>query len=355
MGSVLGVAAADAVPDVALAVFRLFAATVSSDPPVVSSASASFVSAPLPPPSSAPPSLPLRFPPAATSAAPFAASPSRPFGAAPDDVFDAGYPDAVPQYPDAAVPAVVPDSFRAEFRWMLSYVIDLFPQSAGSPSVAPPPRALFEDFFGPALIPPQPIHFNWFERVHTALTDADARMASFLVSGRSAFSFLPSRAPAYAVHGEFAQINPSILSLFERPLCPHYKLGLTIREAAALESSFRAQPEALSHSMWILSGLLAFVRLQGFAPEDAVLFNTLVMSLSKCLAHQALISASHTAFIALKRRKFYLSHLPAYFSDVNKKAMLSSLAVCAGFLSLMSLFTRRYSSLFFTAVTTGPG
>ena len=80
--------------------------------------------------------------------------------------------------------------------------------------------------------------------------------------------------------------------------------------------------------MWLLSGLLAFVRLQSFAPEDAVLFNTLVTSLSKSLAHQASVSASHTVFIGLKRREFYSSHLPAYFSDVNKRAMLSSLTFC---------------------------
>ena len=29
---------------------------------------------------------------------------------------------------------------------MLLLIVDLFPQAAGSPSVAPPPRALFEDF-----------------------------------------------------------------------------------------------------------------------------------------------------------------------------------------------------------------
>ena len=69
-----------------------------------------------------------------------------------------------------------------------------------------------------------------------------------------------------------------------------------------------------------------------FAPEDSALFNTLVTSLPKSLAHQASLSASHTAFIALKRQQFYLSHLPAYFSDINKRAVLSSPAVCAEYL-----------------------
>ena len=91
----------------------------------------------------------------------------------------------------------------------------------------------------------------------------------------------------------------------------------------------RFHSEALSHSLWLLSALLAFVRLQGFSPFDASLFNTLVTSLSKCLAHQASLSASHTAFLGLKRRQFYLSHLPAYFSEANKRAMLVSPVVCA--------------------------
>ena len=103
--------------------------------------------------------------------------------------------------------------------------------------------------------------------------------------------------------------------------------------------------------MWVLSGLLGFVRLQNFAPADSSLFNTLVMSLSKSLAHQATLCACHTAFLVLKRRQFYLSHLPAYFSDVNKRSMLAAPAVCTDFLfaeadvSCLLLDTQTSSSL----------
>ena len=106
-------------------------------------------------------------------------------------------------------------------------------------------------------------------------------------------------------------------------------LGITIGDAMALEASSRAQSEALSYAMWVLSGLLGFVRLQGFTPADPALFNQLVSALSKSLVHQAQISASHTAFLCHRRREFYLSHLPAYFSDVSKRSMLSSPAVFA--------------------------
>ena len=99
-----------------------------------------------------------------------------------------------------------------------------------------------------------------------------------------------------------------------------------------MESSLEGQSEAMSHSMWVLSGLLGFVRLQNFAPADSSLFNTLVTPLSQSLAHQASLCASHTAFLMLKRRQFYMSHLPAYFSDINKRSMLEAPAVCSDFL-----------------------
>ena len=129
--------------------------------------------------------------------------------------------------------------------------------------------------------------------------------------------------------GGAAPVNPSLLSLFERRLKPSNHVSLSIREAAAFEAKLHSQSGALSHSMWVLSALLAFVRLQNFAPEDSALFNTLVTSLSKSLAHQANMTATHTAFLGLKRRQFYLSHLLFYFSDVNKRAMLSSPLVLA--------------------------
>ena len=60
-----------------------------------------------------------------------------------------------------------------------------------------------------------------------------------------------------------------------------------------------------------------------------MLFNSLVTSLSKSLAHQANFTATHMAFLGLKRRQFFLSHLPSYFSDVAKRSMLSSPVVLA--------------------------
>ena len=87
-----------------------------------------------------------------------------------------------------------------------------------------------------------------------------------LAPGRADASVLPQRVSQYAVRGEFASgaavpVNPSLLSLFERSLRPLLQLGISLCTVALLESSSCFHSEALSHSLWLLSGVLVFVRL----------------------------------------------------------------------------------------------
>ena len=302
-------------------------------PFVSSSTTPSVPSAPLVPPLSS--SSSAGVPPFTSSFFHSAPSfdPASSFGfASAEDLPEDSPPDAVPRVLDPGL-AAVPEAARSEFRRMLAFIVDLFPQAAVSPSVPPPLRALFEGFFFSSTPSSSPIYLNWFERIRSVLSEADSRLASFVASGRGDF-LLPSRSPVYAVHGDFALggaalVNPSLLSLLDRRLKPSHHLGLSIHEAAAFQGSLRSQSEALSHSMWVLSALLAFVRLQHFAPEDAALFNNLVTSVSKSLAHQANLTATHTAFLGLNQRQFFLSHLPSYFSEVSKQAMLLSPVVLA--------------------------
>ena len=296
---------------------------------------------------------PPAFHPLSGHSVPPSAPPLSEFDSGADDAFAPGFGDpdssgAVTPDPGAPTPSPLSDSARAEVRRMYQYLVDLFPQSAGSSPAPLPPRALFEEFFAASPSPHQPVFLSWFERIQSTLSDADARILALLASGRHESSLLPPRLSQYSVgggsaSGSAAQVNPSLLAMFEHPLRPSTHLGLTLREASLLESSSRALSEAQSHAMGLLSGLRGFVRLQGFSPSDSQLFNTLVSSLSKCLAHQASVSASLTAFMGVKRRQFYLSHLPAYFSNVNKRAMLAAPIVCADSLFLESDVTRLLS------------
>ena len=145
-------------------------------------------------------------------------APPRPDPSVPDDAaFDPDFadPSALGPEPPLAPPV------RAEIRRMYSYVVDLFPQAAGSPAAPPPPRALFEDFFVASPSSHLPVFLDWFARVRTSLSEADARLASLLASSRPDSSLLPQRMSQYAVHGDFASsavpVNPSLLSMLSIP------------------------------------------------------------------------------------------------------------------------------------------
>ena len=320
----------DAPPSSSSLLFRPFDASVGSSAISSSSSSAAL-------PSGVPHPPGPHFGSSFSSSAPGPSyAPPPPAPEVPEDASsDPGFADPSALGPEAPLALSVPDSVCAEIRRMYAYIVDLFPQAAGA-SVAPPPppRTLFEDFFVASLASTHvPVFLDWFARVRS-LFEADSRRASLLASGRPASSILPQCLSQYAVHGDFSSstavpVNPSLLFMFERSLHPSLQPGFALREAFLMESVSRFHSESLSHSMWILSALLAFVRLQGFSPADASLFNTLVTSLSKCLAHQSSLSASFTAFLGLKRREFSLSHLPAYFSEANKRSMLAAPIVCA--------------------------
>ena len=131
-----------------------------------------------------------------SSSAPPDPSSSFSFGLS-DDLPEDAPPDVLPRVFDPVSASALPGSARSEFRRMMSFIVDLFPQAAGSPSVPPPPppRALFEDFFSSSVPPPlpPPIFLYWFERIRSALADADSCLASFVASGRGDYLFLPSR------------------------------------------------------------------------------------------------------------------------------------------------------------------
>ena len=127
------------------------------------------------------------LPPSSEGSAAPSAPPLSAFAYPPDDPFAPGFADpeasssTVPD-PEAPVPPPLSDSIRAEVRRMYQYLVDLFPQPAGS-SQAPPPRALFGEFFAPPPAPHQPVYLAWFEGVRSALSEADSWVWLLMPSG----------------------------------------------------------------------------------------------------------------------------------------------------------------------------
>lgn len=154
-----------------------------------------------------------------------------------------------------------------------------------------------------------------FGRVDQALREADAQLALTVAEGRQDSTLLPKRKPLYGiagnpVAGSRVLLNESVEALLSRVPAATRQVSISLRESAILEDAFRGQSEALSHSMWMFSGLVGFLKRDGYVPSDPALFDNLITSVSMGLAHQANIAAGCTTFVGRKRRDLYLSHLP---------------------------------------------
>ena len=281
------------------------------------------------------PQAPQRFVPpvphpARSSAAPFLPpfTPAAPVPSVPrpvrddDDLHDFFPPEDPPSDTDVKVNT-------RYYRQMIEFIVGLFPQAKGMPTSSEF-RSLFEHFYSVQSDSLPPVSkLNWFDRVLCCLQEADSKLASFISDRKSDTSvFLPYKS-LYSVADNISKarplpLNESLESVLTRVPQASRLASITLKELAILESLFRAQVETLSHNMWVLTGLIAFLKNDGFVPSDPLLFNQLVSSLSMGLAHSTNSSASGTSFAVTKRRESYLSHLPPSFSDVSKRTLLKA-------------------------------
>ena len=89
-----------------------------------------------------------------------------------------------------------------------------------------------------------------------------------------------------------------------------------------MERLFRCQLEATSSSLWIMSRILAMLKLDGFNPSTPGLFDTAIASVSASLAFQVRPAASGSAFLRSKRRESLLAHWKVPIPKPQKRALV---------------------------------
>ena len=88
-------------------------------------------------------------------------------------------------------------------------------------------------------------------------------------------------------------VNPSFPRFAGASVVGSKRWGsVTFAEMERLERLFRCQLEATSSSLWMMSGILAMLKCDGFNPSTPGLFNTAISSVYTSLAFQARTAAS---------------------------------------------------------------
>ena len=100
--------------------------------------------------------------------------------------------------------------------------------------------------------------------------------------------------------------------------------SVTFSEMERLERLFRAQLEMTSSSLWLMSGILAMLKRDGFQPTDPTLFNAALSSASATLSQQARSSSAGAAFLRSKCRESLLAHTSIPVPEAQCKALTVS-------------------------------
>ena len=120
-------------------------------------------------------------------------------------------------------------------------------------------------------------------------------------------------------------MNPSFAQLAGAKSVGTKRWGsITFTEMERLERMFRSQLELTSSSLWLMSGILAMLKRDGFQPADPTIFNAPLASASATLAHQARTSASGSAFLRSKRHESLLAHTTIPIPEAQRRALTVS-------------------------------
>ena len=88
-----------------------------------------------------------------------------------------------------------------------------------------------------------------------------------------------------------------------------------------MERLFRAQLEMTSSSLWLMSGILAMLKRDGFQPSDPTLFNAALSSVSASLSQQTCSSSAGASFVRAKRRESLLMHTSIPVPEVQRRSL----------------------------------
>ena len=172
----------------------------------------------------------------------------------------------------------------------------------------------FEGWFGQPDPSASRSRFRLYPRVGEVESEVAARAEALARRSKPLFQIILSRSRHYAIadHPLFAAslaVNPSFAQLAGTRTVGSRRWGsITFSEMEWLELLFRAQLEMTSSSLWLMSGILAMLKRDGFQPTDPTLFNAALASASATLSQQARSSSAGAAFLRLKPCESLLAH-----------------------------------------------
>ena len=209
-------------------------------------------------------------------------------------------------------------------------IYDVCPNSRPLLDDSRPPQCEFEGWFGQPEASPARPHFRLYPRVAEVESEVTAKAGSLARRSKPLSSILTTRFHRHAVadlpnYASSLAVNPSFSQLAGAKAVGSKRWGsISFSEMEKLERVFRSQLEMTSKSLWLLSGMLAMLKRDGFQPTDPTLFNAALASASATLSQQARSSASCSTFMRAKRRDSFLAHTAIPVPETQRRSLTVS-------------------------------
>ena len=192
---------------------------------------------------------------------------------------------------------------------------------------AHPPRCGFEAWFGQPESSSSRQRFRLYPRVAEVESEVVARAEALARRAKPLSQVLPARSRCYTIADEplFASslpVNPSFAQLAGARSVGLKRWGsISFSEMERIERLFRSQLEMTSSSLWLMSGILAMLKRDGFQPSDPTLFNAALSSASASLSQQARSSSAGASFVRSKRRESLLMHTSIPVPEAQRRSL----------------------------------
>ena len=189
------------------------------------------------------------------------------------------------------------------------------------------PRCGFEAWFGQPEAAASMQRFRMYPRVAEVQEEVAARSEALARHAKPLSRVIPARSCAYAMADDAVFMSSQPVNSAFAQLAGSRALGsrrwgaVTFSEMERLERLFQGQLEVTFSSLWLMSGVLAMLKRDGFQPSDPALFNSALSSVSAALSRQARTAAAGSTFIRAKRRESLLAHTTLPVPETQKRSL----------------------------------
>ena len=186
----------------------------------------------------------------------------------------------------------------------------------------------FEAWFGQPESAASKQRFRLYPRVAEIESEVAAQSEALARRTKPLSHIIPTRSCRYAIADDplftsSPPVSPSFAQLAGARAVGSKRWGsISFSEMERLECLFRSQLEMTSSSLWLMSGILAMLKSDGFQPSDPTLFNAALSSVSASLSQQARSASAGSAFLRAKRRESLLSHTSIPVPEAQRRSLM---------------------------------